>query len=78
MENKVTLKNLETYKSASSSLSKQKYSYALRLFVREKTSNFTKELEFSQIPQDDKQAMTVIEDMKKIFKENQIRGENVT
>lgn len=78
MENKVTVKNLETYKSASSSLTKQKYRYALRLFVREKTLNFTKELEFSQIPQDDKEAMTVIEDMKKIFKENQIREENVT
>lgn len=78
MENKVTLKNLETYKSASSCLSRQKYRYALKLFIKEKTSNFKKELEFSAIPQDDEQAIAVIEDMKKVFKENQIKEENVT
>lgn len=78
MENKVTLKNLDTYKSASSCLAKQKYRYALRLFVKEKTSNFTKELEFSQIPQDDNQAMTVIEDIKKIYNENKPKEEKVS
>lgn len=70
MENIITAKNIEVYKSAYESLRKEKYKYALKLFTKEKTGNFQHEPKFSQINEEDTLSKKIVEDIRKIYQEN--------